>query len=145
MIGAVSLIIAGCIATTKTVTKPVYYEHAQYGLVSTDHEAFVQDRVECGNRVFANGITIKGQLITNRSKAIELYVNDLVNLNFSTSDFATAGIYGALAVSSGDPSWGTRSSSTSQTFRRPDYADKFNQLENETWDCVATKGWQKRD
>ena len=144
-IGAVSLIVAGCIGTTKTV----YYEHAQYGLVSTDHAAFVTDRDECAKRAYAEGITIKGQLITNRSRAVELFAGDFIYLNFDPSSYALAGNEGAMAVSSGDPSSenvsSATSSSRSQTFRRPDYADEFWQLEEETWDCVATKGWKKHE
>ena len=144
MIGAISLIVVGC----SVVPKTVYYEHAQYGLVSTEHAAFVKDRSECGKRAYAKGITIKGQLITNRSKAVKLFTEDLVYLNVRPGSFALAGIEGAMAVSKGDPSSvivnSALSNATSRTYRVPDYEDRFSQLEKETWDCVATKGWKKR-
>ena len=140
VVGALSLVIAGCSAAKK----PVYYEHAQYGLVPTEHAAFVQDRDDCGKGAYAKGITIKGNLVTNRSKAVELYVKDIVNLNIPPGSGAWAGIQGAMAVSGNDPLLVPSTTSRPQTFNEPDYADKFHQLEKETWDCVATKGWKKR-
>lgn len=137
-------VAAGAGGCGTNIPKAKFY-HPQHGEVTSDDARLTAVREACGKTVYAQGITINGKVVTSRDEALSAWSQHLVDQAMPPGAGAVAGMQGALAVSSGDPSLATQTSgSTGTSIQKPDYDARLNALEKETWVCVEQQGWTKQ-
>lgn len=141
---ALGLLLASC----SSAAPKAQYSHVEYGSIGSDHPQLVAAREECGKVAYAQGIEINGQRVTDRAVAIKAWAQFMVDQVMKPGAGAIAGTQGALAVSTGNPNLATQpgsvhASSANTSLKKPPYAARMDELEQQVWDCVTEKGFIK--
>jgi len=143
VVSGLQALLTGC---SPGIPKVKFY-HAEHGVVTREDARFSPVLEECGRQAYAEGLTIDGQLVTDRKIATAAWsrhvLNHVVGSGGSGSGGSNAGTGDAPA--SGTEALTTQASAgQSSQFGKPPFYARFRELEKQTWDCVEKQGWKRQ-
>ena len=140
-------LLSGC---SPSIPKVEFY-HAEHGVVTREDARFSPVLEECGRQAYAQGLTIDGQLVTDRKIATAAWSHYVLNhvvgsgSGGSGSGGSGAGAGSNLAMASGPEALANRDAAgQSSHFEKPPFYTRFRELEKQTWDCVEKQGWKRQ-
>ncbi len=107
-VASASLIVISC-ASQKSL-----WVHSKHGELDWKHPLMVSDREACGVEVYSKGITMDGNLYTNRKEVLTKVMMDSIERNKTGSKV------------------------------EPEYWSTLNSLEKEVGICIQGKGWSPK-
>ncbi|KNC66030.1 hypothetical protein [Pseudoalteromonas ardens] len=139
LVCALVVLTSGC-ATKSAYTPPKnvktvmvsYQEHPDYGEVLTNHPEFIKAQNECETEIYAGGLTIGDEIITDRSRLNNISIEHMSAYikNRMMRDLDINGAYhganAAILVSTGETSYSYKEASKPKSYG--DYMKEYNSL-----------------
>ena len=129
--------LTACAAAPDRGPKFAAIQHQAHGVVGRDHPAFRKDLDDCGSSVYARGIVMNGQRVSERAAADKIYMDYMIGV------IARPGAAPmAAAEAARDPVLVTGSTKAPAALgSEPAWVREYLALDRATRECVRAKGW----